>query len=68
MTWSFGGKDIPIHPLDITATGASLGDDTDKNCYGLWQPGDETLAKNGLDMIFGMAFSSSSFVVAIASA
>lgn len=62
VTWTFGGKDIPIHPLDVSIPGTLLGDPTDKNCYGLWQPigvSSGSLPK-GLDAILGMAFCESS--------
>jgi hypothetical protein len=55
VTWTFGGKEIPIHPLDTIATGVFLGNPHDPLCYGLWTPVSPIIPK-GLDGILGMAF------------
>jgi hypothetical protein len=60
VTWTFGGKDIPVHPLDIVGpssfTTPGTPDPNDHNCYGLWTPQDTLLQQFGVDAIFGMPF------------
>jgi hypothetical protein len=63
VTWSFGGVEIPIHPLDISVPVATVtGNTRDTRCVGRWQPvdADSGDVPDGLDMILGMAFCSSS--------
>jgi hypothetical protein len=60
VSFSFGGVDIPIHPLDITAPLSFLTDTkSDKGCLGLWQPiggpGSGNLP-DGFDILLGAAF------------
>jgi hypothetical protein len=62
VTWSFGGVEIPIHPLDISIPVRTLtSNTTDTRCIGLWQPigVDSGNIPDTLDMILGMAFCSS---------
>jgi hypothetical protein len=55
VSWTFGGKDIPMHPLDTTQFDPT--DDSNKTCIGSWMPEDpSTLRENNNDGIFGMAF------------
>jgi hypothetical protein len=60
VSFTFGGVEIPIHPLDITAPLSFItGDPERRGCLGLWQEiggaGSGNLPE-GLDMVLGMAF------------
>jgi hypothetical protein len=60
FSFTFGGVEIPIHPLDVTAPLAFLGGDKSvKGCLGLWQTIGEAGSGNlpeGFDLLLGMAF------------
>jgi hypothetical protein len=52
VSWTFGGVDIPMHPLDMTRVMPS--DETKQTCQGSWRPKEPE--PNNNDASFGMGF------------